>query len=43
MEQEDLWKMMMVVQHEDERDDVLFCYLLEVESVMMVEVVVCQR
>jgi hypothetical protein len=42
MGQEDLWKM-MVVQHEDERDDVLFYYLLEVESVMMVEVVVCQR
>jgi hypothetical protein len=35
LEQLDLW-MMMVVPHEDEKDDVLFYYLLEAESVMVV-------
>ncbi len=35
LEQLDLW-MMMVVPHEDEKDDVLSYYLLEAESVMVV-------
>jgi hypothetical protein len=34
LEQLDLW-MMMVVPREDEKDDVLFYYLLEAESVMV--------
>jgi hypothetical protein len=35
----DLWKL-MVVQHEDEKDDVQFYYLLEMEFVIVVEMVV---
>jgi hypothetical protein len=35
--------MMMVVQREDERDDVLVYYLMEVESAMMIEVVVVRQ